>query len=392
MKTASARSLESLITRLAFALLTAVSLGFPLRAQDFSVLHVFDPVTGDASLPEARMTRSRGNLYGTSGGGGAFDLGTVFKLNPTTGQVTVLYSFAGGADGEEPRGSLYIDRNHNFYGTTVVGGPSTFGTIFRLDASGQETVLYSFTGGTDGGEPYAGLTADDAGNLYGTTWIGGDFGMGVVFKMTAAGQFSVMHSFSGPDGAYAFPGPLVLDKEGNLYGTTGLGGTGNAGVVFKMDGSGNVVVLHNFTGGDDGNNPEAGLIRDSEGNLYGTTYEGGTNGLGTVFKLGPTGTESVLYSFNGGSADGKWLIAPLLRDENGHLFGTTRYGGTGNWGVVFELDEQANETVLHNFSWKRRGRVPDAGLVMDKNGDLYGSTSEGGIKNCGVLYKLTTKK
>ena len=370
-------------------LVLAVSLlDSPLRGQTFTVLHTFDQATGDGAIPIARMIRSAGNFYGTTASGGAYGCGTVFKFSPTTGQVTLLYSFTGGADGSFPRGSLIEDAKHVIYGTTEVGGSSNAGTIFKLDAKGRETVLYSFTGGADGAYPYAGLVSDEAGNLYGTTGQGGNTGVGVVFKLAATGQFTVLHSFSIGDGAYPFPGPLVLDPKGNLYGTTaGFGGT-----VFKLDETGNEVLLYVFSQAD-GYNPQAGLIRDGKGNLYGTTSQGGgQDGFGTVFKLDPTGQQSVLHRFKGGPTDGKWPSANLLRDKNGHLFGTTNEGGTANWGVIFELDENGNETVLHNFKWAKGGRVPVAGLVAGKNGDLYGSTAEGGIKNQGILFKLKRKR
>jgi uncharacterized repeat protein (TIGR03803 family) len=368
-------------------LVVALLLVSPLRGQDFTVVHVFDAATGDAALPSAAMIRVAGNFYGTTEGGGAYGYGSVFRFTPGTGEVTVLYSFA--EEAGFPEGSLIIDKQHNLYGTTVVGGPSNRGTIFRLDAAGQETVLHAFTGGADGSQPYAGLVRDKAGNLYGTTWMGGEYDLGVVFKVTATGRFSVVHSFSGPGGAYAFPGPLVLDAEGNLYGTTALGGDNDQGTVYKVDPTGTEVVLYSFIGGSDGSKPQAGVIRDEEGNLYGTTLSGGAEGYGTVFKLDTTGTKTILHSFSG--RDGKSPgTASLLRDKCGHLYGTTPYGGSGGWGVVYELDEDGNETVLHNFKWAKQGRVPEAGLVQDKNGNLYGSTSEGGI-TWGTLFRLKTR-
>jgi len=351
MKNASCHlPISRLITLSALLVLAVSLLDSPLRGQDFTVLHVFDGFAGDAAIPLAKMVWIAGDLYGTTGSGGAYGRGAVFKLNPKTGRVRVLYSFRGGADGWSPRSTVIGDRNHNLYGTTEIGGSSNSGTIFRLDPAGNETVLYTFSGGADGAYPVAGLVSDESGNFYGTTRMGGDANLGVVFKLMATGQFTVLHSFSGPDGG-GFSAPLVLDAEGNLYGTTGLGGRFNFGVIFEVDPTGKEVVLYNFTGGLDGDDPQGGLIRDAEGNLYGTTVSGGAQGLGTVFKLDTTGMESALHSFSGRPNDGEEPTAGLLRDDNGHLYGTTSDGGPAGWGTVFELDENGNETVLHNFKW-----------------------------------------
>ena len=242
---------------------------------------------------------------------------------------SVLHSFAGRIDGTEPLFSGVIrDPAGNLYGTTYSGGTSNYGTVFKIDTSGNETVLYSFTGRADGRTPYAGLVRDQAGRLYGTTYNGGlrtamcTSGCGVVFEVNANGQEKVLHYFTGgADGALPIGG-LIRDEAGNLYGTTQMGGASGSGTVFKLDATGVETVLYSFAGVPDGQYPFAGLIRDSAGNLYGTTSNGGAIGFGTVFKLDAAGHETVLYSFTGGS-DGGSPQAPLLRDKNGNLYGTT---------------------------------------------------------------------
>jgi uncharacterized repeat protein (TIGR03803 family) len=216
---------------------------------------------------------------------------------------TVLHSFKGGTDGESPYGGVVRDTAGNLYGTTAQGGAFSNGTVFKLDTTGKETVLYSFTGGADGAIPLAGLIRDAAGNLYGTTEVGGDLtcnsgiGCGTVFKLHTTGKETVLHSFTGnPDGASPFAG-VIRDAAGNLYGTTPKGGALNSGTVFKLDTTGKETVLYSFAGGADGSYPDAAVIRDAAGNLYGNTFFGGTYNFGTVFKLDSTGKETVLYRF-----------------------------------------------------------------------------------------------
>ena len=231
----------------------------------------------DGANPIAGLVRdAAGNLYGTTHGGGAYGYGTVFKLD-TKGTETVLHSFFGGSDGGNSYGGLIRDASGHLYGTTQGGGgTSSSGVVFKLDKAGNETVLYSFTGtGGDGANPCGGLLRDRAGNLYGTTSSGGAFGLGTVFKVDPSGTETVLHSFSGsPDGANPYAG-LIQDRAGRLYGTTAQGGASNYGTVFKLDKSGKETVLHSFTVGTDGGILYGGLVRDRKGKLYGTTNVGG---------------------------------------------------------------------------------------------------------------------
>jgi uncharacterized repeat protein (TIGR03803 family) len=302
---------------------------------NYTVLYTF---TGgaDGKYPQSVFLDSAGNLYGTTNAGGLYGWGTVFKLNTRTGKEHVLFSFNGGVDGGWPYPTIIRGPGGNLYGTTQY--PEV---VFKVDKAGSETVLYSFTGGVDGGLPYAGLTHDSAGNLYGTTKYGGAYGLGTVFKVDTAGKETVLHSFGGSpaDGAQPIAG-LIRDTAGNLYGTTLVGGYYGMGTIFKLDTSGNETVLYSFSWAD-GVEPHAGLTHDSAGNLYGTTDRGGDlnycygQGCGTVFELDTNGKYSVLHTFTG--ADGWRAWGGLIRDSGGNLYGTTNGGGPYDEGVIFKI-------------------------------------------------------
>jgi uncharacterized repeat protein (TIGR03803 family) len=365
------------------------------QAQTLTVLYSFKNPP-DGAVPYGRLVRDRaGNLYGTTDQNGAFGYGMVFKVDQR-GNETVLHSFTGSPDGADPLAGLVRDKTGNLYGTTAGGGASGYGTVFKVDQRGKETVLYSFTNSPDGAYPYAGLVRDKAGNLYGTTTGGGSSNVGTVFKVDPTGKETVLHSFTYLDGAAPYA-PLVRDKAGNLYGTTSYGGSAcfppsGCGTVFKLDTSGKETVLYSFTGSPDGAYPYAGLVRDKAGNLYGTTQEGGSSGYGTVFMVDLTGKETVLYSFTN-SPDGAYPFAGLVRDKAGNLYGTTVYGGDSpclGCGTVFMVDTSGNETVLHNFTNSPDdGAHPYAGLVRDKACNLYGTTINGGFFYFGTVFKLT---
>jgi uncharacterized repeat protein (TIGR03803 family) len=296
----------------------------------------------------------------------------------------VLYGFQGGKDGANPYAGVTLDSAGNLYGTTVYGGGGNChygtnrgcGTVFKLDTTGKETILRSFTGVLK--FPYGGVVLDSAGNIYGTTSQGGDpkCSCGAVFKLDSAGKETVLHTFKGTDGANPYAN-LILDAAGNLYGTT-AGGTTTAGTVFKLDATGEETVLHNFQGGTkDGSSPYAPVILDAAGNLYGTTSAGGARrgGRGTVFQLSKGGKETLLFKFGGGS-NGGTPYSGLVMDADGKLCGTTRNGGAFGYndGVVFSLNN-GKETVLHRFTGQD-GSEPYAGLVMDSAGNSYGTTTD----------------
>jgi len=333
---------------------------------------------------------SAGNLYGTTSAGGTADMGVVFKLDGTQ-QETVLHYFRGGADGAVPYAGVILDAPGNLYGTTYQGGAANLGVVYKLDASGRSTVLHSFLGGADGASPEAGVILDSAGNLYGTTSAGGSANAGVVFKVDATGQETVLYSFTGgADGDKPLAG-LVLDPAGNLYGTTVAGGTFNWGVVFKLDAAGHETVLHSFTNGADGAEPYAGVTLGPDGKLYGTTGFGGRKGIdgfegGVVFRLdATTGIETVLYSFPAG-LDNYGPNSGVVLDPSGNLYGTA--GAVDKQGgVVFKLESTGRYTVLHRFTTEA---YPSSGVIRDPAGNLYGTTEpvNGGCGTGSSMYKL----
>jgi uncharacterized repeat protein (TIGR03803 family) len=370
------------------------------KAQTYSVVHSFAGTPSDGSDPTAGLSfDAQGNLYGTTYTGGTAGFGTVFKID-TTGKEAVLHSFAGlgGGDGANPYAGLTLDAQANLYGTTANGGDGACrkggcGIVFKVDTAGNETVMYSFRlAGLDGAFPRADLLLDAQGNLYGTTFRGGAHGTGTVFTVDTIGNETALFSFNEFSGVGDSPhAGLVWDAQGSLYGTTELGGCrcqSGAGTIFKVDTAGNEAVLYRFGGSPDGANPLARLVLDAQGNLYGTTWRGGADGDGTVFKLDTSGNEAVLYNFTGKSG-----LAPygdLVLDAAGNLYGTTTRGGAHSLGTVFKVDAFGNETVLHSFTGKNGdGAVPYAGLVIDAQDNLYGTTSRGGADGLGTVFKLT---
>ena len=378
-------------------------------AANYNVLYSFSG-GNDGADPNAGLAADKsGNLYGTTVFGGSDNCngvgcGTVFKI-AADGTETVLHSFAGGSDGTNPYDTLLVDSSGNLYGTTSGGGGTQCGgfgcgTIFKLAPNGTETVLYSFAGGNDGASPVAGLIADAAGNLYGTTLSGGAHGLGTIVRLAPDGTEAVLYSFTGGNDGDLPWGGVIEDKKGNLYGTTQAGGSnmqacGNSGcgAVFKLQANGTFKVLYDFTGGTDGGFPYSGLLADSTGALYGTTYYGGTGtscsgNCGVVFKVTTKGTETVLYSFTGAS-DGANPSANLIADKKGNLYSTTYDGGTA--GTVFKLSAAGVETTLHGFGKHRDGADP-GGPVLSIGRYLYGTTEYGGTGSCrggcGTVFKV----
>jgi len=345
-----------------------------------------------------------------------------FQANSIAQTYSILHGFSGypSSDGIYPLGSLLHDGAGNLYGMTYSGGNFYYGTVYKLDASGNESILYNFTGGTDGAWPSAGLVQDWQHNLYGTTSAGGQAGCGasrsgcgVVFKLSPSGKFTVLYTFTGGADGAAPKAALVREATGNLYGTTSQAGTagcgsGGCGTVFKLATNGTLTVLHSFSGSTDGGVPLAGLLRDGAGNLYGTASVGGSlstshcmslSGCGTVFEVSATGKFSVLYSFLGYPSDGDAPTAGLLRDSQGNLYGSAGDGANGA-GMIFKLDSTGHETVLHNFAgypWPEGEGA--SGLVRDSKGNFYGTAAAGGIGGfnsycpgvgCGTVFKLDT--
>jgi uncharacterized repeat protein (TIGR03803 family) len=357
-----------------------------------------------------------GNLYGTTGRGGAYGYGTVFKLAPNsngTWNETLLHSFnKNGKDGYSPDASLIFDAAGSLYGVTSLGGSDDVGTVFELTpkAGGgwAEKILHSFkANGEDGNTPAASLVFDAAGNLYGTTLSGGADTWGTVFELApmAGGGWAekILHHFNlnGKDGADPYAG-LIFDAAGSLYGTTIGGGTYTGGTAFEVSpragGGWTEKVLHSFNPNDEGGfGPSAGLVFDSTGSLYGTTLSGGAFKYGTAFQLTPEAgggwAHKVLHNFGATQQDGRYPYASLIFDAAGDLYGTTSQGGSQDAGMAFELKPGADgswgEKVLVGFEMKDNAGGDPSGLIFDTAGNLYGTTSSGGSDGGGTAFELT---
>lgn len=368
---------------LVMALLSAPS---AVQANEERILYSFRGGADGANPNAGLVADHRGNLYGVTNGGGAYNLGVLFKM--TKGRNRVLHSFGAAGDGASASCRLLIDEAGNLYGTTDGGGTSFLGTVFKLATDKTYTVLHSFTGGSDGAGPVSDLIADASGNLYGTTNAGGTGnctgGCGTVFKVTSDGQETVLYSFEGGlDGTNPKSG-LVADAEGNLYGTTFFGGTNLRGTVFKLTPAGEKTILYSFTGGTDGDHPYTDVVMDAAGNLYGTTQFGG--GFGNVYKLAPDGVETVLYAFAGGT-DGSSPNADLIIDAAGNLYSTLINGGPFSLGQVYEVAPNGTKTNLHSFGAGGDGSTPLGPLYQDAKGNLYGTTYYGG-GGSGCIFKV----
>jgi uncharacterized repeat protein (TIGR03803 family) len=373
------------------------------------VLHAFSGGS-DGSEPYGGVVFDQaGNLYGTTQFGGTHAQGNVFRLTHTTlgWRETVLHSFAGGSDGAVPIGGVILDGAGNLYGTTSSDGDPACqcGNVFELTPSGTgwtKSTLHNFTGGVDGASPGAGLILDGAGNLYGTTVYGGyptksqcvaTAGCGTIFKLTPSvtgWTELVVHRFSGSDGNQPFAS-LAFDPYGFLCSTTYIGGGYGVGIAF--DGS----ARHSFnTTSKAGSHPLGSLISDSAANLYGTTYDSPAPGQGAVFKLtpapnGPYFITYVLHTFTG--SDGARPASGLIFDKAGNLYGTTTVGGasSGFAGTVFKLTPSGTgwtETLLHSFTGGNDGAQPYAGVILDQAGHLYGTTLSGGAHGAGVVFEV----
>ena len=354
---------------------------------------------------------SAGNIYGTSVQGGAHGSGTVFQVT-TSGVHTVLYNFTGAADGGEPYKGVTLDAQGNLYGTTVTGGGGICeggcGVVFKLANSGGNwtfSVIHTFTGGNDGSGPGSGVTFDKHGNLYGMTPTAGAKGMGTIYQLKpqldGTWRLRVIHTFTGgADGAGGSAGRMLLGGAGNLYGATTVGGVNGQGIVFSLvpsqSGQWTLNVLYAFKGSPDAGFPYGGLLLDKLGNLYGTSYYAGANGLGAVYKLthiNGAWTESVLYSFKGGT-DGSGSISNLVMDAAGNLYGTTSEGGSGcSCGVIFKLARGSagkwTESVVYRFTGAPNAGFAYNGMVPDSAGSFYGATVHGGPSDDGTIYKFT---
>jgi uncharacterized repeat protein (TIGR03803 family) len=357
-------------------------------------LHSFEVFTNGANPTSGLVQGNDGYFYGTTVQGDANGGGSVFKIT-TNGVLTSLYSFTGGNDGANPFNGLVQGSDGNFYGTTRFGGTNDAGTAFKISASGSLTSLYSFIGGNDDANPSALVQGSD-GNFYGTAGVfdpyNGIFGNGLVFKISTNGAFTSLHSFTGTnDGATPRAG-LARGSDGSFYGTTEYGGTygsGRAGygTVFKIGTNGALTSLYSFTSGSDGANPVAELVQGNDGNFYGTTLGGGTNGAGTLFKINTNGSLASLYSFTGGN-DGASPSAALVQGSDDNFYGTTADGGTNGAGTVFKISANGALTTLYSFTGGNDGRGA-SGLFQGSDGSFYGTTEYGGQGGAGTVFRLS---
>jgi uncharacterized repeat protein (TIGR03803 family) len=430
------RTYCGLLSMLALFIATAIA----SPAQTYTTLFSFDGTDGNGSLA-GLVQATNGDLYGTTISGGdataacnflATGCGTIFKITPN-GTLTTLYKFcaeSGCLDGASPAGGLAQATNGDFYGTTSGGGANSnplcvaayllevgCGTIFKITPGGTLTTLYSFcaqSGCTDGADPIGGLVQAANGDLYGTTIAGGantspsGNGGGTVFKITPGGLLTTLYSFCAQSGCADGGTPmagLIQAANGDLYGTTAEGGANGPydGTIFKITPSGTLTTLYSFcaqSGCADGDFPLAGLVQGTNGDLYGTTFGGGANcapnGCGTVFKITPSGSLTTLYSFCSQSdcTDGSSPEAGLVQATDGDLYGTTSFNGdTYNGGTIFKITPSGTLTTLYSFCQSvnpcTSGEYPQAALVQDTSGNLYGTTSFGGTGYAGTIFSLS---
>lgn len=374
---------------LTFSLATLSS---PLcRAQGFKTLVAFDGTNGSTPVDTPLVQGPDGNLYGTTLGGGAHGSGTVFKMS-TTGKLITIYSFcsqANCADGSLPYGGLVLARDGKLYGTTKQGGSDGIsGTVFRITTSGKLTTLHNFNG-ADGAGPTSPLIESENGLLYGITQNGGVSNSGTFFSITRSGKLTSLYSFSGPTYLTA---PLVQARDGDFYSTSELGGTNGYGMVFKLTSSGAYSVIYNFNLSD-GSAPGSGLVQGTDGNLYGTTYEGGSglsceSRCGTIFKISLSGVLTTLHSFD--ETDGSAPLGTPIQATDGKLYGTTYGGGSEGQGTLYVMTPSGSLTVLHSFSGSD-GAQPYGPVSQHTNGSVYGTASDGtGSALDGTTFELST--
>ncbi|HTT84605.1 MAG TPA: choice-of-anchor tandem repeat GloVer-containing protein [Rhizomicrobium sp.] len=349
----------------------------------YTVLHEFAGAPDDGAGSGAEVTLDKsGNIYGTTDYGGANGEGTIFKI-ATDGTESVVHSFGGSGDGSSPDGAVTIESNGDMYGTTEFGGATGDGVIWELTADGTYSVLYNFI--ADQCQYALGrLIQDRQGNFYGTCLFGGVNGDGTVFRYSLRkGKVTVLHAFDGTDGQFPEHG-VVMDGNGNLFGVTELGGATDNGTVYELASDGTFASLYSFTGGADGGYLYGGLAIDAAGNLYGSAVDGGAHGDGTVFKLAPGGMLTVLHSFTGGTDGGEPEGDMLLVGRN--LYSTTGVGGAYGEGGIYELTAKGKLKVLADFS----DAVYCAGLTPSGT-TFYGTVQNGGTNDDGLVFSLTKK-
>jgi uncharacterized repeat protein (TIGR03803 family) len=358
-------------------------------AQTVIDIYSFTGQDSSASPSLVKLALGRdGRLYGTTGGQGGPDYGTIFKV-AGTGGFKQLYTFDD-TSGAQPDAGVMLASDGNFYGTADSGGSAGHGVLFKISPDGTYTVLYEFTGGVDGTTPTSPPFDLGDGNFYGTTY-GSSTISPTTYKYTAvSGTLTTIYQFDQAHGS-GVVAPLIRAADGNLYGTAFLGGANNCGSIFKLTTSGTLLWYYSFPCAPGGANPIGPLVQATDGNFYGTTYDGGTSGLGvgTIFKLDQGGTVSILYSFQGGGTDGSSPDGGLVQATDGNLYGSTQVGGTRGHGTLFQISTAGAYKLLYNFA--NKGSDPAGELFQHTNGLLYGTTAQGGSLGFGVVYRLDMK-
>ncbi len=361
----------------------------------FRLLHSFEFGRMNASAPSHGLVQaSDGNFYGLTYNGGRHKLGTVFRLRPGGGVVT-LHSFSG-PDGARPEGGLIQASDGNLYGTTTAGGEFNDGSLFRITPDGQLTTLHSFSGtDTQGRIPRATLVQASDGNLYGATTIGGVAGLGSVFRMSLDGAVTTVYSFNSLEGPVGVEWPLIQAKDGHLYGTSYTGGNEQVGTIFKVTLDGKMTILKSFAFlSQEGGSPDGGLLEGLDGNLYGTTLSGGRSSQGVVFAITTEGAYTRLHSFASTPKAGRGPQGTLVQGPDGSLYGCTNSGGTFgdnfSGGTVFRMTLDGRVAALHAFDPARDGSGVKT-LVRSADGRLYGTAEERGTGGGGTLFALGEK-
>ena len=311
-----------------------------------------------------------------------------------TATLTTLHSFSAldssgnNSDGANPIAGLIPASSGNFYGAADEGGTSGGGAVYEITPNGTLTILANF--GSDGYSPYGSPIFGSDGNLYGTTDTGGSHSSGTAYQLSLTGDLTYLHTFGGDNGSGSLPkAPLILGRDGNFYGTTYDGGSHGDGAIFQLTPSGTVTVIYSFDGSaGDGTNPHSSLIQATDGNFYGTTLKGGVNGDGTVFQFNPDGVLTTLHSFGSSTADGSAPYAALIQGTDGNFYGTTHDGAASGDGTVFRITAAGALTTLHSFGGSD-GASPYAALFQGADGNFYGSTESGGASGLGTIFQLT---
>lgn len=374
--------------KIGFVILLCAATVIGTPAQTFTTLLNFTGTNGSAPYYMTLVQGSDGNFYGTTAASDGPAAGTVFQITPG-GTLTTLHSFVW-TDGGSPYSGLALAINGTFYGTTFSGGLNNYGTVFEITPKGTLTTLHSFDFTTDGANLWAGLIQATNGSFYGTTEYGGTYTYGTIFKITASGTLTTVHTFNGTDGGYPYAS-LIQATNGYLYGTTSFGGSGGYGTIFKVTPTGTLTTVHNFDG-TDGQLAEAPLVQATNGAFYGTTVYGSSHGAGTIFRITPGGTLTTLYSFSG--TDGRYPYAGLIQATDGNLYGTTVNGGTSSncsvtgCGTIFKITPRGTLTTLHSFEFTD-GENPYGALLQATDGNLYGTTYLGGSSGRGTMYSLS---